>query len=126
MYLPTVHTYLSSILCQSITYKNILSQDNLDTIKRQHLVQALVLVFKGYPNYISNMFSIKDCGSRPNQPTPNTSFKHKSFFYVACQHWNNLPSHIREALNFKNFIAKLKELKLGLDVCHCNICASYQ
>ena len=48
------------------------------------LVQALVLMFKGHPNYVSNMFSMKigennliGSSSRLNQQAPNTSFKHK-------------------------------------------------
>ena len=44
---------------KSITYENILSQSNLDAIKHRRLVQALALVFKSYPNYISDMFGIK-------------------------------------------------------------------
>ena len=77
------------------------------------------------------MFSIKNCaynlrgtGSRFNQPAPNATFKHKSFPYIACRLWNHLPSHVREAPDLKNFVGKLKELKLGLEVCPCNVCAS--
>lgn len=114
-----------------VSYEKILSQYNLDTKKHRHLVQALILMFKGYPNYRSNMFSLKNCaynlhgnGSRLNQPAPNTSFRNKSFSYIACRLWNNLPSHVREAPDLKNLIAKLKELKLGQVECHCNLCSS--
>ena len=36
-------------------------------------------------------------------------FRHKSFSYIACRLWNNLPSHVREAPDLKNFVAKLRE-----------------
>ena len=64
-------------LPKSISYQQILLQYNLDSIKHRRLVQALTLVYKGYPNYISNMFRIKNCaynlrgnGSRLDQPPP--------------------------------------------------------
>ena len=65
------------------------------------------------------MFRIKKCaynlrgnGSRFDQPNPNTSFKHRSFYYnIACRLWNNVPLHVRQAPNLKNFVAKLKKLK---------------
>ena len=62
---------------------------------------------------------------RLNQPAPNTSSRHKSFSYIACRLWNNLPSHVREAPDLKNFVAKLKELKLGQVECRCNLCSSW-
>ena len=50
-----------------------------------------LLIYKGHPNYVSNMFSIRKCaynlrgnGSRFDQPPPNTRFKHRSFSYIAC------------------------------------------
>ena len=105
---------------KSISYEQILLQYNLDSIKHRRLVQALTLVYKGYPNYISNMFRIRNCpynlrgnGSRLDQPAPNTSFKHRSFSYIACRLWNNILLHVREAPNLKNFVAKLKKLKLS-------------
>lgn len=71
-------------LPKSVTYKDILSQHKLNTIKHRSLVQALTFVFQGYPNYISDMFRVKNCaynlcgiGSRLNQPAPNTALKHK-------------------------------------------------
>ena len=89
---------------KSISYEQILLQYNLDYIKHRRLVQALTLVYKGYPNYISNMFRIQNCaynlrgnGSRLDQPAHNTSFKHRSFSYIACRLWNNIPLHVREA-----------------------------
>lgn len=110
-------------LPKSISYEQILSQYNLDSIKHRRLVQALTLVYKGYPNYISNMFRIKNCaynlrgvGSRLDQPAPNTSSKHRSFSYIACRLWNNLPSHVREATNLKNFLSQLKKVKLSQDL----------
>ena len=70
-------------LPKCISYDQIQSQYNLDSIKHRRLVQALTLVHKGYPNYISDMFRIKNCaynlrgiGSRLDQPAPNTSSKH--------------------------------------------------
>ena len=118
-------------LPKSISYKRILSQYNLDTIKHTRLVQTLVLIYKGHHNYISNKFNIKNCSynlrgndSRIDQPGPNISFKHRSFSYIACRLWNNLSSDVREAPNLKNFITKLKNLKLGLDKCHCNFCSN--
>ena len=77
------------------------------------------------------MFSIKNCaynlrgtGSRFNQQDPNTAFKHNSFSYIACRLWNHLPSNFREVPDLKSFVGKVKELKLGLEVCSCNVCAS--
>ena len=35
-----------------ISYGEILSQYNLDIIKYRRLVQALTLMFRGYPKYI--------------------------------------------------------------------------
>lgn len=116
-------------LPKSISYEQILLQYNLDSIKHRRLVQALTLVYKGYPNYISNMFRIKNCaynlrgnGSRLDQPAPNTSFKHRSFSYIPCRLRNNIPLHVREAPNLNNFVAKLKKLKLSQDECCCNSC----
>ena len=83
-----------------ISYEQILLQYNLDSIKHRRLVQVLTLLYNGYSNHISNMFRIKSCaynlrgnGSRLDQPAPNTSFKHRSFSYIACRLWNNLPLH---------------------------------
>ena len=80
------------------------------------LVQALVLMFKGHPNYVSNMFSMKICennligsSSRLNQQAPNTSFKHKSFSF-ACHLWSTLPSHVREDCDLKNSLTSSKNL----------------
>lgn len=110
-------------LPKSISYEQILLQYNLDSIKHRHLVQALTFVYKGYPNYICNMFRIKNCaynlhgiGSRLDQPAPNTSSKHRFFLYIACRLWNNLPSHVREASNLKNFLSQLKKVKLSQDL----------
>ena len=114
-----------------ISYKQILLQYNLDSIKHRHLVQVQTLVYNGYPNYISNMFRIKNCpynlhsnGSRLDQPAPNISFKHRSFPYIACRPWNNLPLPVGEVPNLKNFVAKLKKLKLSQDECLCNSCSN--
>ena len=86
------HVLRTLNLPKSISYKQILLQYNLDSIKHRRLVQALTLAYKGYPNYISNMFRIKNCaynlcgnGSRLDQPAPNTSLKHGSFSYIACR-----------------------------------------
>ena len=118
-------------LPKSISYEQILLQYNLDSIKHRRMVQALTLVYKSYPNYISNMFRIKNCvynlrgnGSRLDQPAPNTGFKHRSFSYIACRLWNKIPLHVREAPNLKNFMAKLKKLKLSQDECRCNFCSN--
>lgn len=69
------------------------------------------------------MFRIKNCaynlrgiGSRHDQPAPNTSSKHRSFLYIACRLWNNLPSHVREAPNLKIFLRQLKKVKLSQDL----------
>lgn len=51
-------------------------------------------------------------------------FRHKSFSYIACRLWNNLPSHVREAPDLKNFVAKLKELKLSQVECPCKLSSS--
>ena len=70
-------------LPRSISYEQILSQYNLDSIKHRRPVQALTLVYKGYSNYIINMFRIKNCAynlavlvvdstSRPPTPVLNT------------------------------------------------------
>ena len=84
-------------LPKSISYEQILMQYNLDSIKHRCLVQALTLVYKGYPNYLSNMLRIKNCaynlcrnGSRLHQLAPNTSFKQRSFSYIVCQLRNNI------------------------------------
>ena len=119
-------------LPKSISYKQILLQYNLDSIiKHRRMVQALTLVYKSYPNYISNMFRTKNCvynlrgnGSRLDQPAPNTGFKHRSFSYIACRLWNKIPLHVREDPNLKNFMAKLKQLKLSQDECRCNFCSN--
>lgn len=110
-------------LPKSINYKQILLQYNLDSIKHRRLVQALRLVYKGYPNCISNMFRIDNCannfrgiGSKLDQPAPNTSSKHRSFSYIACLLWNNLPLHVREAPNLKYFLSQLKKVKLSQDL----------
>ena len=73
------------------------------------------------------MFRIKNCaydlrgsGSRLDQPAATTSFKHRSFSYISCRLWDNVPLHVREAPNLKNFVAKLKKLKLSQDECRCN------
>ena len=42
-----------------ISYDYILSQYDLRTIKHRRLVLAFILEFLGYPNYISDMFSVK-------------------------------------------------------------------
>ena len=62
-----------------ISYDYILSQYDLSTIKHRRLVLAFILEFLGYPNYISDMFSVRNCannlcgtGSRVNQPTSKT------------------------------------------------------
>ena len=60
-------------LPKSISYEQILLQYNLDSIKHRCLVQALTLVYKGYPNYMSNEFRIKNCaynlcGNGSSQP----------------------------------------------------------
>ena len=72
-----------------ISYDYILSQYNLNTIKHRRLVLAFILEFLGYPNYISDMFSVKNCaknlcgtGSRVNQPTSKTALKFKFLSYV--------------------------------------------
>ena len=72
-----------------ISYDYILSQYYLSTIKHMRLVLAFILEFLGYPNYISDMFSVRNCannlcgaGSRVNQPTSKTALKHKSLSYV--------------------------------------------
>ena len=118
-------------LPKSISYKQILLQYNLDSIKHRRMVQALTLVYKSYPNYISNMFRTKNCvynlrgnGSRLDQPAPNTGFKHRSFSYIACRLWNKIPLHVREDPNLKNFMAKLKQLKLSQDECRCYFCSN--
>ena len=35
-----------------------------------------------------------------------------------------VPSHVKEAPNMKNFVAKLKKLKLSQDECRCNSCSN--
>ena len=77
------------------------------------------------------MFRIKKCaynlhgnGSRLDQPARNTSFKHRSFSYIACRLWNSVPLHVRQARNLKNFVAKLKKLKLSQDECRCKSCSN--
>ena len=114
MYLHANYYVLRTLfnLPKCISYDQILLQYNLDSIKHRHLVQALTLVYKGYPNYISNMFRIKKCaynlhgnGSRLDQPAPNTSFKHRSFSYIACHLWNKVPLHVRQGPNLRNFVA---------------------
>ena len=115
-----------------ISYEQILLQYNLNSIKLRRLVQALTLVYNGYPIYMSNMFRIKNCaynlrgnGSRLDQPAANTSFKHRSFSYIACRLWKNQPLHVREAPNLKSFaVAKLKKLELSQDECRCNSCSN--
>ena len=118
-------------LLKFISFEQILLQYNLDSIKHRRLVQALTIVHNGYPSYISNMFRIKNCvynlrgnGSRLDQPAPNTSFKHRSFSYIACRLRNNLRLHIREVSDLKSFVAKLKKLKLSQDKCCCNCCSN--
>lgn len=54
--------------------------------------------------------------SRLDQPAPNTSSKHRSFSYIACHLWNNLPLHVREAPNLKNVLSQLKKVKLSQDL----------
>ena len=78
-------------------------------------------MFKGYPNYISNMFSLKNCAnnlrgndSSLNQPAPNTKFRHKSFSYIAYRLWDNLHSRVREAPDLKNFVAIASSKNLSL------------
>ena len=126
-----LHTLNEFNLPKCISYDQILLQYNLDSIKHRRLVQALTLVYKGYPSYISNMFRIKKCayslcgnGNRLDQAAPNTSFKHRSFSYIACRLWNNVPLYIRQAPNLKNFVAKLKTLKLSQDECRGNSCSN--
>ena len=51
--------------------------------------------------------------NRSRQPLPNVS--------SALRCWNN---YVREASDLKNFISKLCGLKVGLEVCHCNVCGS--
>ena len=76
-------------LPEFISYEYILSQYNLNTIKHRRLVLAFILEFLGYPNYISDMFSVRNCAnnlcgtrSRVNQPTSKTALKHKSFLML--------------------------------------------
>ena len=115
-------------LPKCISYDQILLQYDLDSTKHRRLVQALTLVYKGYPNYISNIkkcaYNLRVNGSRLNQPAPNTSLKHRSFSHIACRLWNNVPLHVRQAPNLRNFVAKLKKLKFSQDECRCNSCSN--
>ena len=44
-----------------------------------------------------------------------TTFIHKSFSYIACRVWINLPPQVREASDLKSLVAKLIELNLVQD-----------
>ena len=44
-----------------------------------------------------------------------TTFIHKSFSYIACRVWINLPPQVREASDLKSLVAKLMELNLVQD-----------
>ena len=80
-------------------------------------------MYKGYPSSKSKLFRVKHCAydlcgndSRLDQQALDASFKHRSFLYVACHLRSNLPLRVREATNLKNFVAKLKKLKLSVIV----------
>lgn len=93
-------------------------------------------MFKGYPNYItynitlpvSNMFSFENCkhnlhgdGFTLNQPAPNTSFQHKSFYCIACQLRNKYLLMSGRHLIWRISSPSSKKLRL---TCRCNSCSS--
>ena len=119
-------------LPKSITYEQILLQYNLDSIKHRRLVQALTVVYKGYPNYISNMFRIKNCaynlrgnGSRIDQPTPIPVLKTDLFRILPAASGTVYLCKLGRPQTLRIiFVAKLKKLKLSQDECRCNSCSN--
>ena len=109
-------------LSKSLTYEYILKHyANIGTLTERRYVQSLKLVYKSVnnlgPAYINELFKFKlvkynlrGMSTRLQQPKFNLEWLHKSFSYIACTLWNNLPVKIRESkdvLSFNKSVTKL-------------------